>query len=349
MAVQNRLRRDNLTRFLDALWRSPGLSRADLARRLRIDRSTSGQLADTLLERGVHEESPEVESGPNGGRPPVKLRIRPGYAYTIGLELTYPVMRLAAVDLSGRTIAYREVPTRRSIDDLSKHVGEGIATIAGEAAATSETRHGLLAVGIGASAVVDTETATIVRSYALTIETPTPLRPTFENGTTGTVDETVPVRLLNDAQTCAIGEHHLLGGADLLTALIRFRPGGTAEDIGIGVGMIMNGRLLHGRAITHILRPADGRHDRRVLSTELGRSLALIANAGGIDRIVLAGDIDDVYEIVSDSIHTHAGDPWLENACPVVLQPQLGEQAVVIGASHAATEHIFRRRLLPIA
>ena len=42
MPVKNRLRRDNLIRILESLWLHPHRSRADLARELRLDRSTVG-------------------------------------------------------------------------------------------------------------------------------------------------------------------------------------------------------------------------------------------------------------------------------------------------------------------
>ena len=90
MAISNRLRLENVSRILEALWHRPEKSRADLARDLRLDRSTVGIIADRLLELGLIREERFPKTGPKGGRPPLHLTIAPGTAYTIGVEFTAP-------------------------------------------------------------------------------------------------------------------------------------------------------------------------------------------------------------------------------------------------------------------
>ena len=109
LSVKNRLKRDNILRVLESLWKAPDRSRADLARELRLDRSTVGSLVDWMINSRMIEECSAAGSTPRGGRPPVLLNIRGGYAYAIGVELTVPKIRLYAGDMNGALLDEKEI------------------------------------------------------------------------------------------------------------------------------------------------------------------------------------------------------------------------------------------------
>ena len=344
VAYQNRLRRDNLSRIFEALWHTPGLSRAELARQLRLDRSTTGQLADSLVELGALEQHQDEESGPRGGRPPVRLRIRPGYGVAVGVELTFPHIRLVAMDIDGTMVEYREVPIKRSVAESVETLVDAVTRLAQSVEYTTPTTHGLMAIGVGASAVVDAQRGVIVRSDAISMDRP------LEIASLVPPALSVPIRVLNDAQACALGEIHEHSDGDLLLALIEFRPGDALEDIGVGFALVVDGDLRHGRAVTHLLRPAAGDRpwNKERFMEDVGRSLAVVANTAGVNRIILAGDAEEVFQGIEDSIYRHADGPDKHHPSGIVVgRTSHGVRSVAIGACHAAVDNLFRTHRFP--
>lgn len=347
MPYHNRLRRDNLSRVIETLWRAPGLSRAELARSLRLDRSTTGQLADTLVGAGVLDQLLDNSSGPRGGRPPVRLHLRSGLAYAIGVELTIPHIRLVAIDLCGTVLEYREVEVHHAGADSLETMLSAIRQMKQSVESMGSVSRTLLAVGVGVSAVVDSDTATIVRSDALKLDAPVAMEPLIK------MHLDAPVAVFNDAQASALGELYEDEDDDLLLALLEFRPGDQPDDVGVGGGLVVGGRLRHGRAITHMLRPErhmDGEvWDREHFIDEIARGLALIANAAAVRRIVLAGDIGSLYEELSDKVRFYAIGPEQGATNIRVACATHGERSVAIGACRAAIERLFRIHQFPIS
>ena len=341
MSKHNRLRKDNLVKVFQTLWQHPGLSRAELARRLRLDRSTTGQLADKLMEMELLEQEQDTSSGPQGGRPPVRLRIRPGYGFSVGVELTFPDIRLVATDLCGEMLEYREVPVKPEGPESLVTLVDAVKGLSRSVQASTASERGLLGIGIGASALVDSSKNTIIRSDALKFKGPFDL---------STLDFNSPILVLNDAHACAVGEIHLQDIGELLLAFIEFRPGRKVQDTGVGVGLVINRKLRHGRAVTHLLRPDSGSRpeNRQEFLDGLGQSLALIANSAGIPDIVLAGNAEELFESLEDSILRHAVGPDQDPRIVTVRHTQLGSRAVAIGACYSIIDHLFSQRQIQI-
>ena len=347
MAVNNRLRLDNVIRILEVLWHRPEKSRADLARDLRLDRSTVGIIADRLLDIGLIREEQFRKTGPRGGRPPLHLTITPGTAYTIGVELTVPHIRLVAVDLAGDRLGEIDLP----IDSYGPDAVNALAVEIAHLKRRIEEKHpfhlGLAAAGIGVSGVVNQDAMSIELSYALHIYSPLSLKTPLQ----AVMD--VPILLLNDAQATALGEAEGARG-DLLLAIVEFRPGDSADDIGVGVGLVIDGKLVQGRSISHLLRPRQGGGDctdKHRFIDNLGRSLALLANTMGVDNVILGGDAADagMYDDLKTSIVdccTRFGEDRFRN---IDVRPvSRGSSAVAFGAASAAFRHVFLTRSFPI-
>lgn len=341
MRVRNRLRHDNCVRIVERLWRYTGKSRTELARDLRLDRSTVSQLADSLVEADVLEQATGESSGPNGGRPPARLRIRPGYGYALGLELTSPVCRVVAIDLSGKVLIKNEFACVRLEPDLVTGIINQVTEIQREVDRNSPTIHGLLTVGVGVSGAVNDREGRIDLSNALGITSPITVASEFQK------QLELPIVLLNDAQTSAIGESGLTGTRDLLLALVEFR---SPADVGIGLGIVLGGRLRRGRAITHLLRPQEP--GGAAFLDSLAHALALVANATGVSDVVLAGDIDNDFDELQELIleYVQRSGPARPRASTEisVRKTESGVWSVSSGASYAAVQRLLHARELPI-
>ena len=96
-------------RIIEALYRHPLSSRADLARHTELSRATVSTLVEELVRAGLVEEA--AGSGPAGagaeggvGRPPVLLSLVSGAAFALGLDFGHQHIRVALCDLSGEPV-----------------------------------------------------------------------------------------------------------------------------------------------------------------------------------------------------------------------------------------------------
>ncbi len=345
MPAKNRLRRDNIIRILESLWLCPDRSRADIARELRLDRSTVGVLIDKMVEIGIIEQHVDTSSGPKGGRPPVLLSILPGYAYSIGVELTYPHIRMNAVDMSGKFLGERNIP-------IKTYGPQAIETLAVETARFRRSLDssftgtpGLVTIGVGVSGVVDDVRKEIVLSDALRISKSLSVAEPLE-----TVLR-VPITLLNDAQASVLREAGLRNKQDLILAQVEFHPGDSVKDIGIGIGLVVRNQLIQGRAITHLLRPHGWKpgENRGQFINELGRSLALVANVIGTDEVVLGGDVEEILEHLGHSIIQYTTREGSDRETPVIVsRVREGRNAVASGAAYAALKFLLASLRFPL-
>ncbi|MFP4485032.1 MAG: ROK family transcriptional regulator [Spirochaetaceae bacterium] len=377
MPQWNRHRQDNLIRVVETLWRQSGISRADVARLLRLDRSTVGSCVEHLMAEGIVAEGARGEGGPVGGRPPVLLSLRPEYGYSIGVELSGDTVVLLATNLAGDVVdhvVHRElIPT----DGLTHRLVELIHDFRVRLADQGFSR--LLSVAVGVSGMVDTAEGEILLSRTLGIPGPFPLG----RALAGTLN--APVWVLNDADACAVGELEYgagrnLGGdtSDILFVLVRYR---VPEDLrharlNAGLGVVLDGRLREaysggGREFRSPFVPVhsteqfataersrrgeftDARDLQAEFAEELGKSVAFLVHALDLRNVVLGGDLllDTVdYAVFEERIRHHviSSTARVETQPLDLTQPYAGEIAVSFGASAAAVRRMFRNRAFPL-
>ena len=343
MSVQHRLKRDNILRILKSLWRNPGQSRAELARDLRLDRSTVGSLADWMIKSEMIEEGTSMVSSPKGGRPAVRLKIKEGYAYAIGVELTVPQTKFYAADMEGRFLDGRTVHIRTYGPGAVDSLAVELARFRNSIEERYPMKKGLATVGLGVSGAVDNEQKEIRVSNALKIDRPLsvsePLKAVLN----------APIVLFNDAQACALGEANRLKKRDLILVLIEKRTTLPPMDIGVGIGIIHNDQIMQGRPITHLLQPKGLGEDEenKLFMNNLGRSLALIANVTGSHDIILGGDADEYREELRRLIIEYTTSNKENSLYSQILQVKdcsNPEWAVASGALHSAVREILQNR-----
>ena len=246
------LRRLNRLRVIHALRDEGLISRAEIARRTGLSRSTVSSLVSELQADGLVVERPEPAAahGDQGGRPPILLSFDASAGIAIGIDFDHHHVRVAVSDLSSRILAEREQGL-----DTDHLAHEGLDA----AAALVEQLLGEAGIEPG-------------RVIGAGMCLPGPIhRPTGVVGSTAILpgwvgvaaaDEMrrrldLPILVDNDANLAALAEAAFGAGRD-------------AKDLvylmissGIGAGLVLNGRLYRGAVglageLGHVLVDAGG-------------------------------------------------------------------------------------------
>ena len=122
----------NELRALDVLFRDGAMSRADLARTLGLNRSTTGSIISSLLaESLVVERRRDKPAEPRAqtGRPGIDVELNPEGALFIGAEIEVEQVTAVVIDLTGRLIRREaaafpagRLPPERSAEKLAEMV-----------------------------------------------------------------------------------------------------------------------------------------------------------------------------------------------------------------------------------
>ncbi|MBN1243540.1 MAG: ROK family transcriptional regulator [Spirochaetales bacterium] len=250
----NRFQRDaNLAVAARAVWRRPGLSRADLARELGLHRSTAGSLIGALIESGLLVEGEPGAAAPRGGRRPVAIDFDRRFGLVAGLDLTPGSCRGALADLRGDLVERFDAPSGSSLPELARAALD-------EARARAAAR-GLPLVGACAAlpGIVDPIEGTVLRSR------PFGLRD-YPLGRELAPESGYPLIVENDANACAwarLANARTEPASDFICVLARGNgelPGGPDATPGAGLGIALGGRVHYGSLYAAgELADADGR------------------------------------------------------------------------------------------
>ena len=96
--------RPNLSEVLQLIWRERQISRAEIARRKELSRSTVSIIVEDLLELGVVQEVGAGES--RGGRRPIVLEFDDKAAVILGVDLGATHVAVTLTDLRGEVLAW---------------------------------------------------------------------------------------------------------------------------------------------------------------------------------------------------------------------------------------------------
>lgn len=304
------IRRRNLAVLLRHVHRDGPLSRAVLAERMGLNRSTILALTTDLVAAGLVSEQLPGQTG-RAGRPSLVVRPESERVYVLALDVSADRLVAGLVGLGGTVLGRAEAPR-----------GDGAFDPEQVAGALTEMARGLMAsavpgsecVGVGVAFCGMVRESDAVVRYGPNIGwTDVP----FGELLSERLDLGMRVAVGNNANLGALAERErgvAAGVPDLL-----YLHG----DIGIGGGIIMGGNLLGGQGgysgeVGHMIVNPGGRAcacgSRGCLEAEAGE-LALIAAAGRtdppgaavVDAIVEAAAHGDV--AARDALH-QVGD-WL--------------------------------------
>jgi predicted NBD/HSP70 family sugar kinase len=247
------LREQNSLRIVDALRLHGAASRADIARRTGLSRTTVSTLVSGLVDRGLVVERADdgaVSRDGQIGRPPVLLSLNPGAGAAVGLDFDHDKLRVAVSDLSRRILAETVRPCDVDTD------AEGSIALAGTLVdellhEAGVERDRVLGAGVGLAGPVDHDTGELHQSAVLV-------------GWTGidaaealTARLGMPVHIDNDANLGALAE--LQFGAAAQAKYLAY----VSISSGIGAGLIVDGRPYRGHRgtageIGHVLVDPSG-------------------------------------------------------------------------------------------
>ena len=229
------LRRLNRGRVINALRQNGMISRAEIARRTGLSRSTvSSLVAELQSDRLVVErEEPGAAHGEQGGRPPILLSFDASAGAALGIDFGHNHVRVAVSDLSSTILAERAEPldtdhaAQEGLDVAIELVDEALAEAGVE-------RSRLIGAGLGLPGPIDQADGVIGSSAIL----PGWVGVAAAEEMRGRLD--VPVVVDNDANLGALAEltHGAGRGATDLVYL--------KVSSGIGAGLILGGRLYRG-------------------------------------------------------------------------------------------------------
>lgn len=249
-----RIRQNNIVAALQCLHAYGCMSRADLARKLGLNRSSSGQIVTQLTESGLVREvgdpvAPREEQA-KAGRPGIMLELVPEAAFFVGLEIGVEHITAVQIDLRGRVLLRRTSP----FDALSATVEEAVRLAVRLAFEGLDTQTANRCKGVGLSVPGHIASNGFVTLAPLMGWKNVDLAQIARNE----LPVPVPIVVENDANAFAIGDGYK-----------RDRSGVTLflnMETGVGGGILIDGKLFrggHGLAgeIGHMLVPGSGRQE----------------------------------------------------------------------------------------
>jgi predicted NBD/HSP70 family sugar kinase len=231
MANQSLVRHVNERRILTLLRLEGASTRADIARRLSLTRSTITNLMDGLLARSlVREMTTSANRAPGElGRPGIDVSLNPSGAYFLGVEIDVGTVNFAILDLAGKVAETKAVRGRLDgPQDAIRHVAAFLDSVGRR----RQFRDQIQAIGMTVPG--------LVRSDGLVVHLPVLGWKNVSLQQLAARKFDIPTFVENNTNAAAFGEIYTLPRQDH-DCIVYLKLG-----IGCGGAAIINGRLLRG-------------------------------------------------------------------------------------------------------
>ena len=295
----------NQSVILDAIRRSDGISRIELAERTSLVPQTVTNICRRLLADGIIYEAGKTSG--SVGKPRTLLRLRGDGRFAVGVLLDPAQITIVLLDLTGTVEARVHLPTpppddpARVIRTISEQVGSLIAGAGVDPA-------NVLGIGVAAPGPLDLEAGTILNPPYLPGWDRVFLRDDLAS-VTG-----LPVILEKDVVAAVVAK--TWQGAEAVDAL-----GVIYVGTGIGVGVSLGGEVIRGASgnageIGHIVVDPSGPRcacGQRGCVAVVSSPTALVERLGdGASPTDLLGSFADLVEAPSDTEHARIVDAALD-------------------------------------
>lgn len=340
----------NRSLVLGQIHRHPLISRVELAGRTGLDRSAITHILNDLLKLGLVEEVKKGKAGARGGRCPIQLQIRADAgsigAVEIGLESVTGVL----VDFDGKEKARMTAPITR---------GEPLLDILIQFLDALRRRHRVLfssvrILGVTCPGVVESARGRLLLNLYhgwKDVDVAEQLQQRYA----------IPVVLENDANAAALGELHAHQQTaemllqSLIYLFVRESTPGSPSPLGVGGGLILNGRLWEGAhwcagevsqtinlVFSRIMQPLDKARDAR---TSAAWTLTELLGASERREAAALQALDDIAGQIGKLLGEFAAFLDTEGVL-VCIHPPEGKEPL-LERIHAAFLKNYRSPVMP--
>jgi predicted NBD/HSP70 family sugar kinase len=304
------LRRLNRLRVIDALRAERLISRAEIARRTGLSRSTVSSLVADLQADGLVVERGETAAahGDQGGRPPILLSFDASAGAAVGIDFGHRHLRVAVSDLASNILAERQLEldtdhaARDGLDAATDLVSEALADAGVE-------RSQVIGAGMGLPGPIE-QSSGVVGSAAILpgwvgVAAAHEMRVRLD----------LPIAVDNDANLGALAEA-AFGAARDASDLVYIKV-----SSGIGAGLILNGRLYRGASglageLGHVLVDPEG-------------LVCRCGNRGCLETLAASGALTDLL------LRSHGEDLTVPDMLRLARDGDLGCRRVIADAGRA--------------
>ena len=234
------LKQNNSRAVFELLRHGEKIAVAEIAEKIRLSKTTIKKVFDSLLADGLISMCGKGESTDEGGKKPELYRLNPQFGYVIAIHVTPDEVRMATTDLRAE-ITWREIApvgVERSFDGLVERFATTIETVMRDKSASGEKLLGVVLVLTG---LVDPDRGVSIHSFFYPDwgrDAPVVDRLRARLG----ADFDAPLFIDNTNRYQAVAESEKGLAGDYRNFIIV-----DALPEGLGAGIVVNGRLLHGR------------------------------------------------------------------------------------------------------
>jgi glucokinase-like ROK family protein len=208
------------------------ISRADIAKRTRLSRSTVSVIVDQLLATDLIRERGVGVS--RGGRRPVLLEFNPKAGFVVGLDIGAAHMLVMVADLGTNALVTREEPFSIEVGP-ERGLAQATHMVVAALEQVAVSRDRVFGVGVAVPGPVDYAVGMVVSPPIMPGWDRVPIRDRLQKALN------LPVYLDNDANLGALGEYAY--GAGKNVSNLAYIKAAT----GIGCGLIIDGCIYHGQ------------------------------------------------------------------------------------------------------
>lgn len=229
VATRSTSREINCRIALNVIHEHQPISRAELARRMKVTRGVAGVLVQGLLDQNLIYEGATGEAA--FGRKPTLLHIKTEDRLAVAVDIRFSKSYVMVCDFSGRQLALEAFDTIFSAPELIRDLAQRIRRLV----KTNGTTAGIQGVGVAVPGMVDQNTGRVLNAPALgwkDVDFRKPLA----------VATGLPVQIQNSGRACTLDLLWLERGD--VARLQNFVYVGVSD--GVGVGVVVNGELLRG-------------------------------------------------------------------------------------------------------
>lgn len=230
---QTHIRSINQRVILDKIFQDEPISRAELARVLRISKSAMTENITALLTMGIIQEFGAGVSMSSGGRKPILLKFNSNYQYIVAVELNFEDPIFVLSNLSGEILEKLTVSISPNAlyESRKEAVQDGISRLL---LSRNLKNSDLAIIAISCPGVYHSENRTFFATSG------------FANWNMGDLSQKIEglfetsVLVVNDVNAAAVGEFTY--GAGKKSKDLVYISGG----LGLGAGIILNGAIYEG-------------------------------------------------------------------------------------------------------